>query len=553
MIVPTGVPRDPLPDAHADAAVAQQRRRRLLRLVVGASLGLGAIALVAVLLPPAPRGTYLVSFCVLLVYCAALPLAASLLQYAVVGLHRFHTGYEHLRPHYPRVAVIVPAWNEGDVIGATIERLLSMDYPPDRLRVYVVDDASTDRTPDVVRAWEAREPARVRHLRRESGGEGKAHTLNHGIMHVLADPWAEAVLIIDADVLFEDTALRRMTRHLSDPAVGAVTAYIKEGTVSGSYLTRFIAYEYITAQAASRRAQNVFGALACLAGGAQLHSRRNLEALGGRIDTSSLAEDTVTTFRTQLSGKSVVFEGNAIVWAEEPGDLVGLWKQRLRWARGNVQISLQFSHMWLQGRRYGPLGRGLFAFIWFTVLLMPVFMAMGAAGLIALFVVDEPRAWIAFRGLWIFHAVIYVFVTAMSFALDPGTARRAWLQGIVFPGLISLGIVIFSLAPDVFGGILAAAAERLGLTVTPQLVRGGQVFIYAWLVASIAVAYLAKVLAERLRLTTLPAALIYLAGYGAFLCAVTVAAYVREIQGAGLTWDKTIKSGKVALPRGTAR
>jgi cellulose synthase/poly-beta-1,6-N-acetylglucosamine synthase-like glycosyltransferase len=288
-------------------------------------------------LPPVLRREILASACVLAAYCAALPLAASLLQYSVVGLNRFVTGYGKLRPYYPRVAVIVPAWNEGDVIGTTIERLVSMDYPPDRLRVYVVDDASTDRTPDVVREWQARMPDRVRHLRREKGGEGKAHTLNHGIAQVLAEPWAEALLIIDADVLFADSALRRMARHLSDPTVGAVTAYIKEGTAGGNYLTRFIAYEYITAQAASRRAQNVFGVLACLAGGAQLHSRRSLEAIGGRIDTSSLAEDTVTTFRTQLSGNRVVFEGNAIVWAEEPGDLVGLWKQRLRWSRGNVQ------------------------------------------------------------------------------------------------------------------------------------------------------------------------------------------------------------------------
>ncbi|WP_269446688.1 hypothetical protein [Blastococcus saxobsidens] len=43
--------------------------------------------------------------------------------------------------------------------------------------------------------------------------------------------------------------------------------------------------------------------MACLAGGAQLHTRENLLAIGGQIDTSSLAEDTVTTFRTQLGGR----------------------------------------------------------------------------------------------------------------------------------------------------------------------------------------------------------------------------------------------------------
>ena len=112
----------------------------------------------------------------------------------------------------------------------------------------------------------------------------------------------QALLIMDADVIYEPDSLRMMTRHLADSRVGAVTAYIKEGSRPGNYLTRFIGFEYITAQAAARRAQNVLGAVACLAGGAQLHSRANLEAIGGRIDTTSLAEDTFTTFKTQMAG-----------------------------------------------------------------------------------------------------------------------------------------------------------------------------------------------------------------------------------------------------------
>ena len=95
----------------------------------------------------------------------------------------------------------------------------------------------------------------------------------------------------------------------------------------------------MTAQAAARRAQNVMGAMACLAGGAQLHSRENLEAVGGQVDTSTLAEDTYTTFLTQLGGRRVVFEPAAVVLAEEPDTVTALWKQRVRWARGNVQIT----------------------------------------------------------------------------------------------------------------------------------------------------------------------------------------------------------------------
>jgi|GEM_PF-161111 len=548
-VLSAGPPPATRTDAGDDRAVARERRRRLMRLLWGASGVLSVAALVLLLLPANVREPALAAGFTALVMAGALPLVASLLQYSVLGLHRFHSGYSGLRPYYPRVAIVVPAWNEGDVIGATIQRLLAMDYPEDRLRVYVVDDASTDATPEVVRSWEARHPDRVRHLRRDKGGEGKAHTLNHGISRILAEPWAEALLVIDADVLFEDGALRRMARHLSHPDVGAVTAYIKEGSAGGNFLTKFIAYEYVTAQAASRRAQNVFGALACLAGGAQLHSRENLESIGGRIDTSSLAEDTVTTFRTQLSGKRVVFDGNAVVWAEEPGDLVGLWKQRLRWARGNVQISLQFAHMWLHGEAHRQLGGPLFAFFWFSVLLMPVFMIGATTGLVGLHLTGPERAWETFRILWILHAVVYVYTTAMSFALDPSTARRAWAQGILFPGVISLAIIVYSVLPGPFEAALVGTLRGIGVEPDARLAVAAQLFLYLWLTASMGVAYLAKWTADRWGPGPWVPILLYLSGYGAFLCAVTFAAYVREIQGAGLTWDKTVKTGRVALPR----
>ena len=214
----------------------------------------------------------------------------------------------------------------------------------------------------MVRAKARQYPGRVVHLRRAAGGQGKAHTLNHGLAEVLADDWMQALLIMDADVVYDPAALRRMTRHLADPEVGAVTAYIKEGSEPGTMLTRLIGYEYATAQAAARRSQNVGGALACLAGGAQLHSRANLEAIGGRIDTGSLAEDTVTTFRTQLLGRRAIFEGNAIAWAEEPDSVRALWKQRLRWARGNLQITRRFRRLWFRPTRshgFGGIGFGI--------------------------------------------------------------------------------------------------------------------------------------------------------------------------------------------------
>ena len=124
------------------------------------------------------------------VLAGAIPLLTGCYQSAVASLHRFGRKVPAGPVAEPRVAVVVPAWNEAAVIGARSTRLTGLEYPPDRLRVYVVDDASTDGTPEIVLAKARQYPGRVFHLRRERGGEGKAHTLNHGLRIILAEGWS---------------------------------------------------------------------------------------------------------------------------------------------------------------------------------------------------------------------------------------------------------------------------------------------------------------------------------------------------------------------------
>ena len=485
---------------------------------------------------------------IVLVMFGAVPLVVATYQFVLIGLHRVRNHYPKTAPYYPRVAILVPAWNEAAVLAESIDRLVGLDYPPDRLRVYVVDDASTDATPDVVLGKGEQYPGQVIHLRREKGGEGKAHTLNHGLRVILADDWMQALLIMDADVIYEPDSLRRMTQHLADPEVGAVTAYIKEGSQPGNYLQRFIAYEYITAQAAARRSQNVLGVLACLAGGAQLHSRANLEVIGGQIDTSSLAEDTFTTFNTQLAGNRVVFEGTATVWAEEPDKIVGLWKQRLRWARGNVQVTSRYRHLWFRPAKGHRLGSVTFGVFWFCLFLLPVFMIAASGSLVALFFIDFPLSWRLFHQLWIVNAISYLFITALALAIDPSTARKAWWEAITFPGLFSVAIIVYACAPRAFvwgtQGLLHLSHIHWGPAATH-----GLIFVaYCWLAACMPVAYLGKKVEEWGKGWLSPF-FVYLGGYGPLLCAVTFASYVYEARGAEMTWDKTEKTGKVSLPR----
>ncbi len=472
---------------------------------------------------------------------ASIPIVSNAFQLLVVPFHAVRNHYAAARPHTPRVAVILPAWNEGMVVGLSIDRLMALEYPAENLRVYVVDDASTDDTPDVVLAKTRAYPGRVVHLRRQVGGEGKAHTLNHGIAEVLGDGWMEATLIMDADVIFEPDSLRKMTRHLADPNVGSVTAYIREGSADKTYLTRFIGFEYVLAQLASRRSQNVLGALACLAGGAQLHSRENLEALG-RIDTATLAEDTVTTIETQLRGRRAVFEPHAVVLAEEPMKIGALWKQRERWARGNFQVTARYRHVWFRPRRHRQLGSLSFGIQWFSVLLLPLAMVVAPVAFIGLYLIDDALARIAFRGMWIGATCVYVFAVVLGLQLDRSIARTSWREAILFPGIISVMVM----AAAVFPGYLAEDVPSIfGLRITEGGRTALAMAVYLWISLAMVFGWLIKEIEEtRVGRRIAPMAL-YLVGYGPLLCAVVVDAFFKEVRHADARWVKTEKVGRV--------
>jgi len=115
----------------------------------------------------------------------------------------------------PSVSLIVAAHDEEDVIERRLENLLALDYPPDRLEIVVADDASEDRTRELVEAVAAREP-RVRLIRCARGGKVAAQN------RALRETKSDVLAFSDANAAWPSDALRQLVRAFGDPDVGFV-------------------------------------------------------------------------------------------------------------------------------------------------------------------------------------------------------------------------------------------------------------------------------------------------------------------------------------------
>ena len=237
---------------------------------------------------------------------------------------------------WPGVSILVPARNEARVIVRTLEALLALDYPPDRLEIAIVDDGSTDATGLLVAEMAGREP-RVRCLSVPLGeaGQGKAAALNYGLKQVRH----ELVAIYDADNRPEPRSLRTLVSALvREPSLAATVGKFRTQNRDRNLLTRFINIESLAFQWIVQAGRCALLGLTTLPGTNFVIRREVLERVGG-WDEQALTEDAELTIRVyDESGGAIRFVPEAVTWEQEPERLRTWFRQRVRWARGQNYV-----------------------------------------------------------------------------------------------------------------------------------------------------------------------------------------------------------------------
>jgi len=235
----------------------------------------------------------------------------------------------------PAVSLMIPAHNEGMVITDTLQALLKLEYPAERLEILVVNDGSTDDTADQVLAI-VKQDSRVRlfNVPTELAARGKSAALNRGLKECRHD----VIGIFDADNVPEPDSVLQLARQLvSDPHLGAVIGKFRCINKKRNILTRFINLESLTFQWIVQAGRWRLLRMSTLPGTNYLIRRSLLEELGG-WDEQALTEDAEMSIRVYQAGYLIKFVPYAVTWEQEPETLRVWFKQRVRWARGNNYV-----------------------------------------------------------------------------------------------------------------------------------------------------------------------------------------------------------------------
>ena len=330
----------------------------------------------------------------------------------------------------PRVAVLIPAYNEETVIVRTIRSVMMSTYK--NLRIIVIDDGSTDRTLAV--ATDAYpndiESGRLVILTKPNGG--KAEALNFALEHLEE----EIYVGIDADGVIAHDAITRLVCHFANPKIGAVAGNAKVGNRVNLW-TRWQALEYITSQNFERRALDLFDVVMVVPGAIGAWRTSAVRA-GGGYHSNTVAEDADLTMNLLEQGYSVIYEDQALAFTEAPVNADGLMRQRFRWSFGILQAV--FKH---RGAITNRRAMGLFALpniVIFQILLplvSPLIDLMFVAGIMHYFIdryfhPETASTASLYKLLTFFLAFMIIDFAASSLAFmlerkHPASKGDAWL------------------------------------------------------------------------------------------------------------------------------
>ena len=246
--------------------------------------------------------------------------------------------------NYPTVTVMVPCYNEERTLEGTVKSLLSLDYPMDKLMIFLIDDGSTDNTWNILKSYENHPNIKI--FQKKNGGKHTA--LNLGLQHLESD----FVGCLDADSFVHPQALKRIINTFqSNPKDMAVASSLLVYNPKNILQTvQRIEYEMANYV---KKMLGFIGGIHVTPGPFSIFKREVFDELGPYRKAHN-TEDQEIGLRMQANWYKIDACPDAYVYTKSPDSIMKLHRQRVRWIYGFIKNLIDYRKL-LFKKEYGAV------------------------------------------------------------------------------------------------------------------------------------------------------------------------------------------------------
>ena len=243
----------------------------------------------------------------------------------------------------PTITVIVPAYNEGKQVYATLQSLAASDYPVEKIQLLSIDDGSQDDTWHWMQMAKKELGNRVS-ICQQPKNMGKRHALYRGFH----EGTGEVFVTVDSDsIVTPDTLRNLVSPFVNNEDCGAVAGNIRVLNNKKALLPKMLDVSFVLSFEFVRSAESNLNSVLCTPGALAAYRRDAVFAcLEEWIDQtfmgkpSDIGEDRAMTNMILKQGKHVLFQKNAFAYTNVPENYKGLYKMFIRWGRSNVRENI---------------------------------------------------------------------------------------------------------------------------------------------------------------------------------------------------------------------
>ena len=362
--------------------------------------------------------------------------------------------FENEPPHKPekkhRFAVLVSARNEEKVIGELIKSIRSQTYGNENIRIFVVADNCTDETAKTARGFGARVYKRFNHEK-----IGKGYALEELLRCICKDyprNYFDGFFVFDADNVLEENYIEEMNKTFSD-GFNIITGYRNSKNYGDNWISAGYSLWFLRESRFLNNSRFLLGNSCAVSGTGFFFSREVLEKCGG-WPFHLLTEDIEFTVHNIIRGEKIGFCKNAVLYDEQPVLFHQSWRQRIRWAKGYLQVFKKYGAELFKG-----IFRGDFSCFDMAMNIMPAVVLSVLCALINIFASfaailsgESILPVIASAGEWLFNMYLTLFaVGAITTATEWKNIHTSKFKKIFYT--FTFPLFMFTYIPISFAAI----------------------------------------------------------------------------------------------------